>query len=104
VEKAVKYSEKEMKGEVSYQSLKKALDEMKVRMPITEEFVRKIQRPERVLGELHSIGIPSEKRIRENIASLRGKVKSNRDWLMFKRKGIEKAKVLVARMTKQLGS
>jgi len=104
VEKAVKYSEKEKKGEVSYQSLKKALNEMKINIPITDQLVRKIQRPERILNQLHSIGTPSEKRIRENIAFLRGKVKSNRDWLMLKRKRIEEAKALVFRMTKQLGS
>jgi argininosuccinate lyase len=104
VEKAVKYSEKEKKGEVSYQSLKKALNEMKINIPITDQLVRKIQRPERILNQLHSIGTPSEKRIRENIAFLRGKVKSNRDWLMLKRKSIEEAKALVFRMTKQLGS
>ena len=104
VEKAVKYSEKEKKGEVSYQSLKKALNEMKINIPITDQFVRKIQRPERILNQLHSIGTPSEKRVRENIVSLGGKVKSNRDWLMLKRKRIEEAKALVFRMTKQLGS
>jgi argininosuccinate lyase len=104
MEKAVKYSEKEKKGEVSYQSLKKALGEMKVHIPFTEQDVKKIQRPERILSELHSIGTPSEKRVRENITSLRGKVKSNRDWLMLKRKGIEEAKALVSRMTKKLGS
>ena len=104
VEKAVKYSEKEKKGEVSYQSLRKALNEMRINIPITEQFVRKIQRPERILNQLHSVGTPSEKGVRENIASLRGKVKSNRDRLIFKRKGIEEAKALVFRMTKQLGS
>jgi argininosuccinate lyase len=104
MEKAVKYSEKEKKGEVSYQSLKKALNEMKINIPITDQFVRKIQRPERILNQLHSIGTPSEKRIRENIAFLGGKVKSNRDWLMLRRKRIEEAKALVFRMTKQLGS
>jgi argininosuccinate lyase len=104
VEKAVKYSEKEKKEEVSYQSLKKALGEMKVHIPFTEQDVKKIQRPERILSELPSIGAPSEKRVRENITSLRGKVKSNRDWLMLKRKGIEEAKALVSRMAKKLGS
>ena len=104
VEKAVKYSEKEKKGEVSYQSLKKAIREMKVHIPFTEQDVKKIQRPERILSQLPSIGAPSEKRVRENITSLRGKVKSNREWLMLKRKGIEEAKALVSRMAKKLGS
>jgi argininosuccinate lyase len=104
MEKAVKYSEKERQEEVSYQSLRKALNEMKIDIPITEQFVKRIQRPERILNQLHSIGTPSEKRVRETIASLRGKVKSNRDWLMFHRERIEKAKALVSRMAKRLGS
>ena len=53
---------------------------------------------------LLSIGTPSEKGVRENIKSLRAKVKANRDWLIQKRKDIEKAKGLVFKMEKQLGS
>src|SRR4030065_2063067 len=70
MEKAVKYSEKEGSGKVSYQSLKKALTEMKVNISITEKDLGKIQRPEGVLIETPSVGTPSEKRAKENIASL----------------------------------
>jgi argininosuccinate lyase len=102
VEKAVKYSEKEGKGKVSYQSLKKALTEMKVNIPITERDVEEMQRPERILSETPSIGTPSEKGVRENIASLRGWIQFDKNWLIFNRKKIEKAKTLTFKMEKQL--
>jgi argininosuccinate lyase len=103
MEKAVKYSEKEGRGKVSYGSLKKALAEMKINISIKEKDVEEMQRPERILAKTLSIGTPSEKRVRENIASLQKKVRSNKDWLILKRKGIEKAKALIFKMEKQLG-
>src|SRR4030042_17461 len=103
VEKAVKYSEKEGKGKVSYQSLKKALTEMKVNLSVTEENVEEMQRPEKILAQTSSMGTPSEKRIKENIGSLQKKVRINRDWLIHQRTGIEKAKALMFKMEKQLG-
>jgi argininosuccinate lyase len=102
VEKAVKYSEREGKGKVSYQSLKKALTEMKVNITITERDVEEVQRPERILAETPSVGAPSEKGIRENIASLRGWIQFDKNWLIFNRKKIEKAKTLTFKMEKQL--
>jgi len=102
VEKAVKYSEKEGKGKVSYQSLKKALTEMKVHLSVTEENVEEMQRPEKILDQTSSIGTPSEKRVKENIGSLQKKVRINRAWLIHQRKGIEKAKALMFQMEKQL--
>ena len=104
VERAVKYSERENKGEVSYQSLKKVLTEMKVHIPITKKDVEEMQRPERILAQTLSIGTPSEKRVKENIASLQKKIQANRDWLIHKRKGIEKAKALIFKMEKKLAS
>jgi argininosuccinate lyase len=103
MEKAVKYSEKEGRGRVSYQSLKRALTEMKVNISISEKDVEKIQNPEKILAQTLSIGTPSEKRVKENMASLQEKVQASREWLIRKRKGIEKAKALVFRMEKQLG-
>ena len=102
VEKAVKYSEKEGKGKVSYQSLKKALTEMKVNIPITERDVEEMQRPERILAETPSLGTPSEKGIRENIVSLKGWIQFDKNWLIFNRKKIERAKMLIFKMEKQL--
>jgi argininosuccinate lyase len=102
MEKAVKYSEREGKEEVSYQSLMKALKEMKIDLPITEKDVKKIQSPERILSKNLSVGVPSIKRIQENLASLQEKVKKNRAWLTLQGRRIEKAKELMERMEKQI--
>jgi len=104
LEKAVKYSEKEGGGKVSYRSLKRALGEMRINIPITQEDVKKIQRPENILTQTSSIGTPSEKRMKENIASLREKLKTNRGWLIRKKRVIENKKALVLRMEKTLRS
>jgi argininosuccinate lyase len=102
VERAVKYSEKEGKRKVSYQSLKKALTEMKVHFSITEENVEEMQRPEKILAQTPSMGTPSAKRVKENIRSLQKKIRVNRDWVIHKRKGIERSKALMFHMEKQL--
>ncbi|MGA2517693.1 MAG: argininosuccinate lyase [Thermodesulfobacteriota bacterium] len=104
MERAVKYSEKEGKGKVTYQSLKKALTEMKINVPVTEQDVERNQRPERILAQTPSVGTPSEKRVKENIASLQKRVQAQEAWLVHKRMGIEKAKALVSKMEKQLAS
>lgn len=101
VERAVKYSEQEKEGKVSYPSLIKALREMKIDISITKQEIEEIQRPERILTHTQSIGMPSEKRARENITGLQVKGKTHWDWLIQKRKGIEKAKGFVSKMEKQ---
>jgi len=103
VEKAVKYSEKEGKGNVSYRSLKQAFTEMKVNISFTEKDVEDLQRPGKILTQARSIGTPSEKRVKENIASLQKKIQDHKDWLIHKRKGIERAKALIFKMELQLG-
>jgi hypothetical protein len=64
--------------------------------------VEKIQRPEKILAQALSIGTPSEKRVKENITSFEKRVQARRDWLIHKRKGIEKAKALIFKMERQL--
>ncbi|MDI7260996.1 MAG: argininosuccinate lyase [Thermodesulfobacteriota bacterium] len=101
MEKAVKYSEREGKGEVSFQGLKRVLKEMKIDLPVTEQDVRKTQRPERVLSKNLSIGSPSQKRTRENILTLKKRINLNRNWLINKKRGIERSKALIAELEKQ---
>jgi len=101
MEKAVKYSEKEGSGRVSYQSLEKALNEMKVDISVTEREVERIQRPERILAQALSIGATSEKRVKENIASLQKRVKAHRDWLALKKTRVEKAKAMLSQMERE---
>jgi hypothetical protein len=77
---------------------------MKVDVLITERDVEKMQNPERILAQALSVGAPSEKRVKENIASLQKRVKADKNWLIHKRKGIEKAKASIFRMEKELSS
>ncbi len=102
VERAVKYSEKEGREKVSHQSLMKALGEMKINLSVNEKDVDEVQRPERVLSRALSFGAPSEKRIKEGTVSLRNKVQGHRNWLIRKRRGIERAKALLFKMEKEL--
>jgi len=104
MEKAVKYSEKEGREEVSYPSLMKALKEMEIALSITENDVKKIQRPERILSKNLSVGVPSLERVQENIASLQKKVKKSKAWLILQGKRIQKAKELMEKMEKQIKS
>jgi argininosuccinate lyase len=102
VEKAVKYSEREGSGEVSYQSLKRALKEMGIDLPVTEKQVNQVQKPDKILSRNVSIGGVSEKRVRGNISSLLERVEANRGWLNLQIRKIEKAKRLVISMGKTL--
>jgi argininosuccinate lyase len=104
VERAVKYSDQERKGKVSYACLKKALAELKIDLPVKEQEVEEVQRPERMLAQARSVGMPSEKRVQENIASLRERMKASRNWLIQKKRKIEKTKGLVEKMEKEVGS
>ncbi|MBM4351876.1 MAG: argininosuccinate lyase [Deltaproteobacteria bacterium] len=104
MEKAVKYSEKEGKEEVTFQSLKKALREMKIDLSFKEQDIRKIQRPERILSQNLAVGMPSANRVRENFASLREKVKQSKAWLALRRGKIEKAIELMDKMERQIRS
>jgi argininosuccinate lyase len=104
MEKAVKYSEAEGAKEVSFRSLKKALRERKMFIPITRLSVIKIQQPDRILTQTGSIGTPSEKRVKEHLASLRSQINEEKEWCAHQRKGIEKAKTLVLSMERSSGA
>jgi len=102
VEKAVQYSEREKKERVSYSSLKKAIDEMKIQIPITEEEIERVQNPEWVLTQISAIGTPSKRRLEENMTSLRRKLDAHWDWVKQENNKILKAKQLILRMEKGL--
>jgi argininosuccinate lyase len=103
VERAVRYSEEEGLEEVSQGSLKRALQEMKIDAPIRKKDVENVQRPEGWLARAQSIGMPSDKRVLEGIASLNRRLSSTRDVLATRKKGIEKAKELLSKMERTLG-
>lgn len=103
VERAIRYSEGEKKEKVSYPSLKKALGEMKIQISIAEREVEAVQSPERVLTQPSAIGTPSERRLRESIASLRTKAKVHQFRLKREEGKIFKAKQFILDMERELG-
>lgn len=102
MEKAVKYSEGEGKEEVSFESLKKALKEMGISLPVKEKDVRKVQKPERILSQPLSVGMPSLEGINENLTSLGERIKKSKSWLVQRRREIEKAMGLVEKMEREI--
>jgi argininosuccinate lyase len=102
VEKAVKYSEGEGLEKVSYRSLEKALHEMEIGVSISNDEIEKIQEPEAILFAPRSVGSPFLRRMDENMTSLQKRIKAHKNWLTLKRRDIQKAASLVARMEKQL--
>lgn len=102
MEKAVKYSEREGKEEVSFQGLKKALSEMKIHLPVTEQDVRMIQKPDKIFSQYLATGTPSAQGAKENLLSLRKKVKNSRIWLSLRKREIEKAMGVMNKMEKQI--
>ncbi len=102
VERAVKYSEREGEGRVSFRSLKKVLEEMKIHLPISEREIEEIQSSERVLFESMTVGTPSTKRVLETLRSLRERVRQGQAWVKRKRGRIEKAMKTMEKMEKQI--
>ncbi len=103
MEKAVKYSEEEGAGEVTFEGLKMAFQEMDINLPIKPRSVRKAQQPEGSLTRTRPIGTPSEKGVREHLSSLRGRIRKDGEWVARGKKGIERAKDLVSRLERALG-
>ena len=103
MEKGVKYSEEEGKDRVSYEGLKRALEEMDIDLSLSAEQVEKAQKPAEALSHVRSLGTPSERRIGESIASLRRRSRVSRNWTNRQKKGLEKARELMDRMEADLG-
>jgi hypothetical protein len=103
MEKGVKYSELGGKDRVSYEGLRRALDEMDIDFHVSPEEVEKVQGPREALSHVRSVGTPSERRVGENIASLRERSRAGRKWMIQQKKGLEKAERLINRMEAELG-
>jgi argininosuccinate lyase len=102
VEKAVRYAEKEGLEKVSSQHLEKALREMKIKVQVSAMEIEKIQMPEAMRSQLVAIGAPSERKLKENILSLKKRLKTHREWYLSKQRQLDKAKGLLSQMEKQL--
>jgi len=103
MEKAVKYSEMEQNGEVSYQGFQKAVRELKIDIPVSERDVKRYQKPGWGLSQLQSVGSPSERKVKEGMDSLRKRMRSRSNEVIRARRGIGKAKEFVSRLEKALG-
>lgn len=102
VEKAVKYSEAQKMEQVSYDALKKALEEEKFRLPIGEKFLIEAQKPERIVSRRKSIGGTSSQALQKNTLSVSGQLQFILKWVGQKRQQQLKAKNLLIQMEEKL--
>ena len=101
VEKAVKGSEVEKEGKVTYRSLERVLREMKIKIPITPGEVDQRQAPQSILDQPFVTGMPSKRGVQGNLLSLRARIKHGRARLIRMRKGIQKARALTMKAERQ---
>jgi len=102
VERAVKYSEQGGANQVSWEGLRKGMEEMGLRLPLRADEVAKVQDPKEALHHLDAIGAPSERRIGEAIRSLRERSRFALKWKTREEKRILKAKKQLARLEAKL--
>ncbi len=102
VEKAVKDSEAQEEGRVTYRSLERVLREMKIKIPITAKEVEHRQSPQAILGQALVIGMPSKRGIQWNLRSLRIRIKHGTERLLRMRKEIQKARARTLQAERQL--
>jgi argininosuccinate lyase len=102
VEKAVKGSEAEREGRVTYRNLERALREMKIKIPLTPRDVDRRQAAQSILEQPLVFGMPSRRGTQGNLVSLRARIKQATGRLLQARKDIEKAKTLTVKTERQL--
>ena len=101
LERAVRHSERDGKGEITYEAFQKALRETGIEIPVTPRDLVTFQRPEWFLSQTRSVGTASERRVKEAIAFLRRRVGAGRNRCLRFKARIEKARGLTARMEKE---
>ena len=102
VEKAVKHSEGEGSGKITFKALKRALSEMKIRLKIKEREVEVCQIPERVLKERRAKGGPSPEGLRGEIKRFQKVLNRHREWLKGKLAEVEQAQTDIKKIVKSL--
>jgi len=95
IEKSVKYSSD--RNKVTYQAVKKALDEEKVHISITEKQVTDWQNPRVILSLTKSVGSPGPKSVKESIVTLKNEAKKLTKWLKARDVDRQKAQKLLDR-------
>ena len=89
VEKAVKYSSG--KDKVTYEVLKKALEEEEVKISITKDEVKQYQDPYIIIQLTKSFGGPGKKAIKQSSKLLQENINQQCTWLDKKNKQKQKA-------------
>ncbi len=102
MEKAVKYSEGEGRETVSFRSFQRALKEMGMVLPITEQEIQRIQDPYWILSQPLSVGTLSSKQIDVHLTLFKERLKKKTVWLTRKRREIEKSRVFMNRLEREL--
>ena len=102
VEKAVKYSERGRSEKITFDSLKQALSEMKIKLTIKEKDVQGCQIPERILKERKTKGGPSPHVLKGEVKRFQKVLQRHRDWLKRKVDQVEEARSEVRKIIKSL--
>jgi argininosuccinate lyase len=102
VEKAVKYSEAERVGSISFSALKRALQEERLSLKIDERFVLKAQEPRLIVARRKAIGGTSPQALQKNILSVSLQLHTLQRWLSRKRQQQSTAKTRLAEMERGL--
>ncbi len=102
VERAVKYSELEKGERVSFSALKRSLEEMDIELKLNEKDVEEVQRPERIIKELKSVGAPSHDRTLEIILLFKGSIRNGKDLLKKRIKKVAEARRITVKMIDDL--
>ena len=102
VEKAVKYSEEEGSGKITFNALQHALRGMKIKIKINEADVRKCQLPAYVLKERKTKGGPAPEVLKTEIKRFEKALKRHCSWLRQKVSQVEEAQAEVKKIVKSL--
>lgn len=89
IEKAVRYSEIEGQEKVTFSSLRKALKEKGISIPITREQVDRYQEPMEIINRKNALGGPSPDTVSYSIQTIREDLRKEKEWLKQKRKRID---------------
>lgn len=102
VEKAVKYSEKGGHETILFDSLKRALGEMKIKIQIKKKDLEECQIPERILKERKTKGGPSPDVLKTEIRLFQNVLRRHENWLKEREARIKKAQAEVNKITRSL--
>jgi hypothetical protein len=102
VEKAVKHSEREGSEKITFEALKRAMGELKIKVKVKEGDFKECQVAEHVLKERKTKGGPSPETVKGEIKIFQKGLKQHREWVKEKCAQVKKAQAEVKKMVKSL--